>query len=160
MDDRHPNASLVVRFYEAFQRLDAEAMARCYVDDVVFSDPAFGELHGQAARDMWRMLTQRAQDFLLEFSNVEANDRTGRASWIATYTFTQTGRTVVNRIDARFVFRDGLIAEHRDSFDMWRWARQALGLKGLLLGWTPLVRRAVRARARKALDAYRANPAR
>lgn len=160
MDDRHPNANLLVRFYEAFQRLDADAMARCYADDIVFSDPAFGELRGEAARDMWRMLTRRAQDFSLTFSNVEANDRTGRASWIATYVFSQTGRTVVNRIDARFVFRDGLIAEHRDAFDMWRWARQALGLKGLLLGWTPLVRRAVRVRARKALDAYRANPAR
>lgn len=160
MDDRHPNANLLVRFYEAFQRLDADAMVRCYADDIVFSDPAFGELRGDAARDMWRMLTRRAQDFSLTFSNVEANDRTGRASWIATYVFSQTGRTVVNRIDARFVFRDGLIAEHRDAFDMWRWARQALGLKGLLLGWTPLVRRAVRVRARKALDAYRANPAR
>ena len=160
MDDRHPNADLVVRFYEAFQKLDAEAMARCYADDVVFDDPAFGELHGPAARDMWRMLTGRAQDFSLTFSDVQADDHVGRASWTATYVFGQTGRTVVNRIGARFVFRDGLIAEHRDSFDLWRWARQALGLKGLLLGWTPLVRRAVRAQARSALDAYRANPAR
>lgn len=160
MDDRHPNASLVARFYEAFQKLDAEAMARCYADDVVFSDPAFGELRGAAASDMWRMLTRRAKDFSLTFSDVEANDRTGRASWTATYVFAQTGRTVVNRIDARFVFREGLIAEHRDTFDMWRWSRQALGFKGWLLGWTPLVRRAVRAQARKALDLYRANSVR
>ncbi|HEX7682580.1 MAG TPA: nuclear transport factor 2 family protein [Trinickia sp.] len=160
MDDRHPNANLVVRFYEAFQQLDAEAMTRCYADDVVFADPAFGELIGLAASDMWRMLTRRAQDFSLTFSDVEADDHAGRAFWTATYVFSQTGRTVVNRISARFVFRDGLIAEHRDSFDLWRWARQALGLKGLLLGWTPLVQRAVRAQARKALDAYRADPAR
>jgi len=160
MDDRHPNANLVVRFYEAFQRLDAEAMARCSADDVVFSDPVFGELHGAAAGDMWRMLTRRAQDFSLTFAGIEADDRSGRASWTATYVFSRTGRTVVNRISARFTFRDGLIAEHRDSFDLWRWARQALGLKGLLLGWTPLVQRAVRAQARTALEAYRANPRR
>ncbi|KGS11492.1 ketosteroid isomerase, partial [Pseudomonas coronafaciens] len=53
-----------------------------------------------------------------------------------------------------FVFRDGKICEHRDHFDMWRWSRQALGVKGLLLGWTPLVRNAVRAQALKGLKAF------
>lgn len=37
---------------------------------------------------------------------------------------------------------------------MWRWARQALGTKGLLLGWTPLLKNAVRAQARKGLKAF------
>ncbi|KAA0089415.1 nuclear transport factor 2 family protein [Paraburkholderia sp. T12-10] len=156
MNDRHPNAELVVRFYEAFQKLDAETMARCYADEIVFSDPAFGGLRGEAARDMWRMLTQRAQGFSLTFSDVAADDHVGRARWTASYVFTQTGRTVVNRIDARFLFRDGLIAEHRDSFDLWRWARQALGVKGAVLGWTRFAQRAIRAQARKSLDAYRA----
>jgi ketosteroid isomerase-like protein len=151
-----PHAALIQRFYEAFQRRDAEAMAACYADDVLFSDPAFGELRGDAARDMWRMLTKRAKDFSLSFSDVEANQQTGSARWVASYEFTQTGRTVVNRIEARFVFRDGLIAEHRDSFDLWRWSRQALGLKGALLGWTPFVQGAIRAQARKGLEAYRA----
>jgi hypothetical protein len=75
---------------------------------------------------------------------------------VARYLFSQTGRTVVNRIQARFVFRDGRIVEHRDSFDLWRWARQALGFKGALLGWSPAVQRAIRAQARKGLDAFRA----
>ncbi len=61
MSDIH--SALITRFYQAFQRLDAEAMAACYTDDVVFSDPAFGELHGRDASDMWRMLTTRAKDF-------------------------------------------------------------------------------------------------
>lgn len=156
MNDRRPNAELVVRFYEAFQKLDAEAMARCYADEIAFSDPAFGDLRGEAARDMWRMLTQRAQSFSLTFSDVTADDHVGRARWTANYVFTQTGRTVVNRVDARFVFRNGLIAEHRDSFDLWRWARQALGVKGAVLGWTRFMQRAIRTRARKSLDAYRA----
>jgi steroid delta-isomerase-like uncharacterized protein len=152
----HPNTELINRFYEAFQRRDADAMVACYADDVVFSDPAFGELHGNAARDMWRMLVQRARDFSLTFSDVEANEQTGSARWVARYEFSQSGRTVVNRIEAHFVFRDGLIAEHRDSFDLWRWARQALGLKGVVLGWAPFVQRAIRAQARKSLDVYRA----
>jgi ketosteroid isomerase-like protein len=152
----HPNQLLIERFYEAFARLDAETMAACYADDVIFSDPAFGELRGDEARDMWRMLTQRAQAFSLTFSDVDANDQAGSARWVARYLFSQTGRTVENRIEARFVFRDGLIVEHHDRFDLWRWSRQALGLKGALLGWTPLVQRAIRAQARKGLDAYRA----
>ena len=62
------NAQLITRFYEAFQRLDAEAMARCYAPEVRFSDPAFGELNGDDARDMWRMLTSRAKKFSLTLS--------------------------------------------------------------------------------------------
>jgi ketosteroid isomerase-like protein len=153
------NTALIERFYEAFQRRDAETMAACYADDVIFSDPAFGELRGEEARDMWRMLVQRAQDFSLTFDAVSADERSGRAHWVARYLFSQTGRSVVNRIEARFVFRDGRIAGHHDTFDLWRWSRQALGLKGALLGWTPFVQRAIRAQARKGLAAFRAKRA-
>ncbi|PZR48685.1 nuclear transport factor 2 family protein [Paraburkholderia fungorum] len=151
----HPNTELIERFYTAFQQRDADTMAVCYADDVVFSDPAFGELRGEEARDMWRMLVARAQDFSLTFDGVEADEHNGRAHWVARYTFSQTGRTVVNRIDARFRFREGRIVEHRDAFDLWRWTRQALGVKGVLLGWTSFVQRAIRAQARKGLDLYR-----
>ncbi|MNR08392.1 hypothetical protein D3C85_1245440 [compost metagenome] len=75
---------------------------------------------------------------------------------MATYLFSQTGNTVVNDIQARFVFRDGKICEHHDSFDLWRWSRQALGTTGWLLGWSPLVQGKVRAQARKGLRAFQA----
>ena len=153
----HPNAELITRFYRAFQHLDAEGMAACYADDVRFSDPVFQDLRGDEAVDMWRMLAARAQDFSLTFDQVQADDRQGSAHWVATYLFSQTGNTVVNRIEARFVFRDGKIAEHRDQFDLWRWARQALGLKGLLLGWAPPVQNAIRRQAGKGLRQFRAS---
>ncbi|WP_375737489.1 nuclear transport factor 2 family protein [Pseudomonas boanensis] len=152
----HPNAELITRFYQAFQRLDAETMAACYSPDVRFSDPVFPDLRGEEAADMWRMLASRAQQFSLTFDGVEADDRQGRARWVATYLFSQTGRMVVNRIEARFRFEDGRITEHRDSFDVWRWARQALGAKGLLLGWLPVVQGKVRQQAARGLAAYRA----
>jgi ketosteroid isomerase-like protein len=151
----HPNALLIERFYTAFQSLDAEAMAACYAPDVVFSDPVFPALHGAEAADMWRMLTRRAAGFSLTFGEIEADAARGRAHWIATYVFSQTGRTVVNDIRASFEFRDGKIVRHIDSFDLWRWARQALGLKGWLLGWAPPVRQAIRAQAAKGLAAFR-----
>ncbi|MBB5206989.1 nuclear transport factor 2 family protein [Chiayiivirga flava] len=150
----HPNAQLIETFYRAFQRRDAEAMAACYATDVVFEDPAFGELRGADAGDMWRMLCARAKDLDVRFSAVQADDTAGRAHWEADYLFARTGRPVHNRIDATFRFRDGLIVEHRDRFDLWAWSRQALGLPGLLLGWSPLVRNTVRAQARSGLTQF------
>ncbi len=152
----HPNAELISRFYQAFQQLDAETMAACYAENVQFSDPAFTDLRGRDAGDMWRMLTARAQNFSLTFDSVQADDEQGSARWVATYLFSKTGNTVVNHIQANFRFVDGKIVEHRDSFDLWRWARQALGTKGLLLGWTPLVQGAIRKQAMAGLHAWQA----
>jgi ketosteroid isomerase-like protein len=151
----HPNAELITRFYQAFQRQDAEAMAACYADDVQFSDPVFPNLKGAEAGDMWRMLTSRAQNFSLDYSDVQADEHIGSAKWVATYLFSGTGRMVVNRIQANFVFRDGKIVEHHDHFDLWKWSAQALGAKGALLGWTPLVQGAIRKQAGKGLAAFR-----
>ena len=153
-EDSQANSALITRFYEAFAQLDAEAMSACYTDDVLFSDPVFGELRGRQAGDMWRMLTSRAKDFSVVFDQVRADVRSGSAHWVATDLFSQTGRTVVNDIQARFVFRDGLICEHHDHFDLWRWSRQALGAKGLLLGWTPMVQNAIRGQAQKGLKTF------
>ncbi|WP_049104260.1 nuclear transport factor 2 family protein, partial [Burkholderia cenocepacia] len=102
-----PNTALIQRFYTAFQQRDIDTMLACYADDIVFSDPAFGELRGELARDMWRMLVARAQEFSLTFGEIAADDQAGRAKWRADYRFAATGRRVVNRIDARFRFRDG-----------------------------------------------------
>lgn len=157
----HPNDELLQRFYAAFDRGDGDAMAACYVPEARFCDPVFGELTGAEAGDMWRMLTGRAADLRVELREHEATDTTGSAHWIATYTFAQTGRRVVNDIRASFRFTDpeepqaGLIAEHVDRFGFWAWSRQALGAPGLLLGWTPLLRRKVGAQARQGLEAYR-----
>jgi ketosteroid isomerase-like protein len=150
-----PNAALIQRFYEAFQRSDAEAMAACYAPDVEFSDPVFGVLRGREAADMWRMLISRATDFSLSFSDIQTVGQTATANWVASYRFTQTGRKVVNRINARFMIRDGLIYQHQDNFDLWTWSRQALGLKGWLLGWSSFVQNKIRAQAAKGLRAYR-----
>ncbi|MFL5846754.1 MAG: nuclear transport factor 2 family protein [Solirubrobacteraceae bacterium] len=151
----HPNDELLQRFYAAFDAKDGDAMAACYLHEGHFHDPVFGDLSGAEAGDMWRMLTSRAADLRVELAAHEANDTTGSANWIATYTFAQTGRKVVNDIQASFRFADGLIAEHIDRFSFWTWSRQALGPAGLLLGWTPVLRGKVGAQARKGLDDYR-----
>jgi ketosteroid isomerase-like protein len=128
-------------FYTAFQNKDAEKMVSFYHDEVEFTDPAFGDLKGEHAKNMWRMLLSRSADLNLEFSNVEADENTGKAHWDANYTFGQTGRKVLNKIDAEFTFKDGKIIRHIDTFDLHKWARQALGFKGLLLGGTSFFKR-------------------
>ncbi|MEM9301659.1 MAG: nuclear transport factor 2 family protein [Pseudomonadota bacterium] len=153
MNDR---VELIDRFYRSFQALDAPQMASCYHDEVRFSDPAFPDLRGSAAGAMWAMLCDRAQAFSLTYSDVEADNQRGRAHWEARYVFSATGRSVHNRIDAEFEFRDGRIVRHIDRFDFWRWSRMALGPAGLVLGWTPFLKRKVQSQAAENLERYRA----
>ena len=150
----HPNEDLIQRFYSALQQRDAAGMAACYQNDARFSDPVFPDLHGDRARGMWAMLCERGADLVVEFRDVHADDRTGTAHWDARYTFSATGKPVHNSIDARFEFHDGLIARHTDTFDFKRWAGQALGLKGKVLGGTSFLQGKVQATGAKALDGY------
>ena len=153
-----PNAALIERFYSALDRHDAGRMVACYAPDAVFSDPVFGSLDAAGVAAMWHMLCARGKDLRVVVSDVAADENAGRAHWVATYTYSATGRRVVNHIDTTFAFRDGLILRHDDRFDLPRWLRQALGFKGVLLGWLPPVQRAVRVQAAKALADWRARP--
>jgi hypothetical protein len=63
---------------------------------------------------------------------------------------------VVNRVQARFAFRDGLIVRHLDDFSFWRWASQALGPAGAALGWFAPLKWKVRKDAAKSLAKFRA----
>jgi len=152
------NEQTIRRLYDALGRHDGEAMAACYARDATFSDPVFPELHGDQPGDMWRMLTARATDLAVEVPEAKADDEAGAARWIATYTFGATGRKVTNRVRSDFRFDDhGLIIEQHDDFPFWTWSRQALGLPGLVLGWSPMLRSKVRANAAAELGRFRAD---
>jgi ketosteroid isomerase-like protein len=146
--------ALLDRFYAAFARLDGEEMAACYAPDASFSDPVFVGLHGEQPGGMWRMLTSRAKNLSVELVSRDADESAGTAHWVAQYQFAQTGRPVVNDVQSKFQFADGLITSQVDDFDFHRWSRQALGLPGLLLGWTPMLRGSVQRKARAGLDKF------
>ncbi len=152
------NDALIEEFYDAFDKRDGDRMAACYAPDARFSDPVFPDLRDGEPGAMWRMLTGQAKDLRVELVEHEADDERGSARWIARYTFTKTGRPVVNDVRARFRFTDGLITEHVDEFSFHRWSRQALGPPGLLLGWTPILKGATRKQARASLDKFREAP--
>ena len=129
-------------------------MQECYADDIAFTDNAFPGLKGKQAKAMWHMLTNASKDMTLTFSNVRADDTTGSADWVATYTFSLTGNKVINRIHAEFEFANGKIVKHTDTFDFWKWASQAFGLKGRLLGWAPFFKRKIQSVTRERLQAF------
>lgn len=149
------NVALITRFYDAFGRCDAERMIACYAPDATFSDPVFDRLDHADLCAMWRMLCANAKDLQIKTSGIDADASAGRAHWTARYTYSATGRPVINQIDAVFRFRDGKIASHQDTFDLWRWSRQALGPVGWMVG-LPGLRRAIRQKAKAALKASRA----
>jgi ketosteroid isomerase-like protein len=151
----HPNAQLITDFYTAFQRGDAAGMIACYHPEIEFEDPAFGRLVGPEAGAMWRMLLERSKGNLqVEFSDVSASAERGQAHWEARYPYGPQQRPVHNRIEAAFTFSEGKIRTHHDTFSLWHWSGQALGMTGQLLGWTPLVRNKIRATCRTLLENY------
>ena len=127
-------------------------MNDCYAEDIVFSDPVFMVLKGDEVRSMWEMLCKNAKDFSLTFSDIELIDEEyATCKWVATYTFSKTGKRVVNNIKAYMKFYEGKIVEHSDAFRLSKWIGQALGWKGVLFGWTGFMKKAVQKNAKKNL---------
>jgi len=152
------NQQLIEKFYTAFVNHDGQKMADCYHHDSQFSDPVFGSLDRISTTDMWNMLLERSKGSLrIEFYTIETIGDKGSTTWAATYNFSKTNRKVVNIIQASFEFKDGLIYRHTDTFDLWKWSRQALGWKGLLLGWTKLMQKKIQSQAKVSLENYKKN---
>lgn len=150
----HPNEELIQAFYQAFQRRDFKTMQSCYVDDPTFSDAVFVNLQGDEVKTMWEMLCVRAKDLQVEYKNIKANEKEASVEWKATYFLSTTNRKVINEIKTHILFENGKIKHHRDYFSFYRWIRQAVGLKGWLLGWTPFFKKRVRQAALNGLFIY------
>ncbi|OCX50416.1 ketosteroid isomerase [Mucilaginibacter sp. PPCGB 2223] len=149
------NQQLIDRFYTAFQKKDYATMQQCYAANAMFTDAVFVNLDAGQVKAMWQMLCKSSSgDFKVEYRILSADDDQVTAEWTAWYTFSATGNKVVNRVRADFTLHNGEIISHTDQFNFYEWARQALGLPGLLLGWTPFFRHKVQASAAGRLKAY------
>ena len=137
------NAQIIEAFYTAFKNLDADKMASFYHQDVEFTDPAFGHLKGDRASQMWKMLLSRQQGkaFIITYNNIKTEGERGSADWEAIYHFGPKQRKVHNKINAAFEFKEGKIIKHTDHFDLHKWAKQAIGFKGYLIGGTSFFKR-------------------
>lgn len=149
------NESTIHKFYTAFANADATQMCECYHQDIEFRDPIFGLLKGNQVCNMWNMLIKSSKgNMQINFSDVKADEYTGSAHWKAKYNFSKTNRKISNSVQAQFQFKDGLIIKHTDDFDIWKWAKQAFGFKGLLMGWTGFMQNKIQQQAQDSLKKY------
>lgn len=151
----HPNEQKIRDFYKHFAQKNYQKMAETYTENAVFFDEVFTLEGVQEISSMWQMLCQGAsQDFKVICTKAQANEQTGSAEWEASYTFSQTGRKVHNRIKAHFDFENGKIKFHEDTFNFWKWARQAFGWTGFLIGWTGFFKNKVREKVNQNLERF------
>jgi ketosteroid isomerase-like protein len=148
------NIDIITNFYTAFQNQNAEGMVKHYSDDVLFEDPAFGKLKGKDAKNMWRMLCENGKDVKTEFQITGGESNWVTVHWEAKYPFSKTGRLVHNKIDTHIIIEDGLIVKHTDVFNLWQWSKQAMGVSGLLLGWSGFFRAKLQKTTHKMLAEY------
>jgi len=148
------NEQLIQQFYTAFQQKDYKTMQNSYADQAIFNDSIFSNLDAKQVRGMWQMLLLGSKDMAMTFGNVKEEGNKVTAYWEARYTFTATGKKVVNKVNAEFEIKDGKITKHTDEFDFHKWAKQAFGAGGFLLGWTTFFKEKVRQTAKKKLDEF------
>lgn len=132
--------TLLSRFFDALARKDAATMASLYAADAIFEDEIF-RLEGPDIEKMWTGLLANAKGFSASYTVAQASAESGTVETTARYLF--GGRSVVNVVLSEIDFVDGKIVRHRDRFDFPRWAAQALGRPGRLLGRYAWFRRRV-----------------
>ena len=103
---------------------------------------------------MWTMLIARGKDLNITFSDITVHGNKGKAKWVPTYTFSKTGRKVVNKIEASFEFANGKITKHIDVFDLTAWLQMAFGWKGILFAYIPFLKNKFRQQVKKSLTDY------
>ena len=54
---------------------------------------------------------------------------------------------MINTVTSEFQFKNGLIFKQTDNFDIWKWLKQASGIKGYLFGWTGYFQRKIEQQA-------------
>ena len=146
------NKQIIETFYTGFQQLNADKMNSCYSEDIVFFDPIFGLLRGEEVKSMWQMLCKNATNFSLTYGNIiELDEEYCTCDWVATYTLSANGKTIVNKIKANMRFENGKIAEHSDAFSVHNWSKQAFGIPGVLFGWNSLFQNKIKNKAKQNL---------
>lgn len=111
--------ALLKDFAAAVEVGDGRALAALFTEDGVYDDIFYGEFHGRdAIRDMLEKVFWRdGKDFAWEFLNPVANESTGYAQWLFSYTSTtkhNDGKRVGFDGVGVFHLRDGLIVRYED----------------------------------------------
>ncbi|KAG8793616.1 hypothetical protein FRC16_010881 [Serendipita sp. 398] len=149
---------LVEKYLAAYKAYDLAAMDACTDPEFTFSDPAFPSLNSKQAKGMFSMFVNNREKnkMELEYKDIKKgiNDLTYTATYTVRYIF--TGRPVTNVIQSTFTISptSNLLLSQVDAFPFYTWAKQALGLPGLLLGWTGYLQSQVQHNAGQSLEKY------
>ena len=113
-------AALVKRLGDAATRGDGRAFAACFTEDGVYRDYIYGPHQGRAAiADMLEKLFHRdADDYDWRFFDPLTDGHIGYARSLSRFVSKIPefkGRKIVIDGTSRFVLKDGLIAEYRES---------------------------------------------
>ncbi|KIM24981.1 hypothetical protein M408DRAFT_331453 [Serendipita vermifera MAFF 305830] len=136
----HSGQELVERYLAAYKAGDLQAMEACMDPEFTFSDPAFPHLDTKHAKGMFAMFINNRDTNKMEVEYTDIKKGTNDLTYTATYTvkYLFAGRPVTNVIRPTFTISPttNLLLTQVDDFPFYPWARQALGLPGLLLGWS------------------------
>lgn len=145
------SASIVREFYSAFQSKDSQMMANLYHDEASFYDPAFGKLNATEVRAMWTMLCSSSKDLVIEFEILSSNEGEVKTKWQAYYSFGKKKRKVHNVIVSTIEVKGAKIYRHIDEFNLHKWAKQAMGVSGYLLGGTSFFKKSLNKKTKSRL---------
>jgi hypothetical protein len=145
----------IYHLYNCLQDRNIDGMLSCYHPNVVFHDPVFGELKRERLFYMWRMLLSRmGSNAKIEIQNVYALNKKATCSWSADYEYGRSKKKIHNEINSNFKFEGNRIISQSDSFDLYKWSKQANGLVGFLFGWTPTMQNMIVKQSNQFLDYY------
>jgi len=149
------NEEVIRNFYSAFSAGDAAYMAASYHPNAIFTDPAFGKLNCREVQMMWHMLISRSNNKLhVVCTKITSNQNTVIAHWTAIYIFGKGKRKVTNHVTSQFEMANGLVVRQVDYFNLFNWAKQALGAKGILLGWSSFFKNQLQKKSQAMLKKY------
>ena len=121
--------------------------------DGIFNDPVFQNLNTHEVQSMWSMLLRASKDLATTYKIVEVTDTSATVDWEAHYTYSTTGRKVVNNVRLVLQIENGLIFKQIDTFDLSKWTGQALPpVVAQLFAWFPDL--TIRKLAKKTLNGY------
>ncbi len=137
--------AVLTAFFDALGRRDGDAVAAFYAPDARFEDEIF-RLESADVPKMWTALLRGSKTLEVSYTIARAGAGSGTVEWTARYVY-PGGGPVVNVILSEIQLAEGKIVRQSDRFDFPRWAAQALGRPGRLLGRFEWFRRAVSRKA-------------
>jgi hypothetical protein len=153
----HPNVVLLERFYTGIQNSDIAAIRTCYAPNVVLLRPGLWRAtRRQDGSDVGHVIQPRRAP--ADHLQRPIRRRLHRLGTLGSPLRVRQDRAPGPQPDhLRISLRRARVAEHRDSFRVYRWAAMAIGPVGRLAGWTPLLRSALHKETVRLLDRFQAN---